>query len=507
MFEPESGYENQYFVNLPSLENIAIFRITMQLRQYEYSVMLRRYRHLKNTPDIFAIDPSVVQESEIKIRKRVKLLPVPECTKEKIYILIAKTFAELRKWFKNMRRDKYFYAVFWPPRNYKTYVFLTRAVWTQLGAINYAETARSIIRCPNLLNTKQKYIMACSYCLVDLILEFAPEVVRKSYLKRIKPCTQFMVYFWTSCLKGKMHRLNNLPKTVQYCRTFCDLSNDVLAFIPDSFDLQLEVSSPRVSAGVRTSARLSNVGNPKHYRTLICYMLTHPVVRRNESAFTYFWRLLPDENRVDFLCIRLDCCENAYLHSLMLDLTKQQQQVIIREYGSVLLSAYLVNQLETKYILDMAYRLRNSMQVVQFGDLIKELGTIIARSQFEEARINSIYIITQIWNFIPQELLLLATEVEWNSFVYCAKQLSLPINIDMVQYLLNGLTTEMALEVLNAPFANYVCGRMLDEQWDSYLYQIIPEEVEWYSIPFPLEKKMTLRFVQIRGVDWTLSES
>lgn len=340
----------------------------------------------------------------------------------------------------------------------QTYVFLKSLTWTENGAINLGQTAKSMIY-SDLLSDEERYKIACRCCITRVIYELAPRIVSDQYLDNVNAYLDPLVFYWSCCILGDMGRLNRWPvifhlhmlmlgqdRRVDRAAIMFNAAvwNVNLVLVPTSSDFQ-EVS-------------LVSKGDTEDYHSLLGFMLGMERIVRAETSFRYFWNQLPAEKRFEKLCSTLESCEfRGYLPSLALELSTEDQRDLLARYGHHVLCSYLDNPLNEMHILRTILSIQNRLSLAHFSYVLKYfLKKILEFCANKLAYEKYVSLLKQFWFHIPQPLRESAIQFTFTEQLSELKRLDVKTHDYLIAVVLENADETVQRAVSNSEYGKYV---------------------------------------------------
>lgn len=435
-------------MNIPSLEDLAAAKLSKQLWKHKIS-----------------------RESdcgEERVLGKIRHLNLPKSLNQKISILIRKQYSDYLRWYTEVNENC---ALFSGGMKFLNPIVLRNITWTDTGTVNCIKTAKRVIGSPLLANN-DRYVIACLYCLADLITVLAAKV---NFQRDgdVNPFFQPLVFFWTCCITNDMNRLNRLPTLMNHTNDGYQLSlspDDIVKLEPD-WQLDLEVRYPPAPG---QNLQLVSHGPVDSFNAMIRYML-QITCKLNEYAFTYFWKQLDSEYRNGVVYDVLVQTEQIrYMQSVVTHLSQQQQREFFRIHGDRMLCYYLQNPLNVDYVLDMVSRFRYTLTVEKLQRIIMGLLENMNMFEMRTAQSTYLHVVKQIWVRIPQSLRIKTFETARDFLVAWSQKFDLHTNAFMLKIMLEEADDEYVERILNSQYGKYICSELKRKNEPRILELLVP---------------------------------
>lgn len=174
-----------------SLKSVACIKVAVQL-----------WMHLDIRQEMLSVDHNTRQKWKYLIktvRERVDQLMLPEQQTHELKGIVRPIGHQLMRWF--MFHKSFFYTASRSATNFFDYL-----IWTPQGIIDKRRTAERLVGMEDLLTLRERYTLACVYCLEDFVstlwIELGDEQVRRERRDKIRGMFALQK-FWSHVSQGR----------------------------------------------------------------------------------------------------------------------------------------------------------------------------------------------------------------------------------------------------------------------------------------------------------------
>lgn len=457
---------------MPSLENLSAVNIAIRIWKNDL-------HYVKN-------DAELKKTSEARLSQMANALDLPENLKSKMNILIKQISLEVDAWFRFHENNNSMSQILTNDVCWDDYRILNNIIWTNAGSINIAATAQSLIS-SSLLTVAEQFNLACNYCLMNTIYELTPKVVSPEYLGEIVPSFHPLPYFWTCVAAGDLYKLNRYPAVTAY-----DSDEDYYGISVEDINFAEIAANWHVNLKLqRTSMLDENVEliiecDTANYTLMIADLLDTYDVYTNESAYMFFWKLLPKERRY---VTYSDCGAKAHPHSLLLHMDEEEQRHFIAHNGRYLLRDCLSKPTEVNYILEMMNYVMDTPSGLDFYGILKEILWHLKYFQLTSAYHSYLYIVEQFIQRVPQSVRLEIMNLKevpegLEDLIRFEEESSVNAHFYVIRLLLNGADERLQQKLFNSEYGKQFCITAINANRFNDLDKMLPSGIDLFDIPF-----------------------
>lgn len=237
------------------------------------------------------------------IKDRVDELMLPELQVQDLKGIIRPIGKQLMKWLM-------FHKTIFHTAERSAADFFSFLCWTPQGTIDKKKTARRLIETPELLNVREKYTLACVYCLEDHIRSLQSSFATERDLRKTREKLRSMFAlkkYWDDVLRDEANEIPERISAHEYAFTEAAKSgNDVaLAYFWKKLENKLSPQNKVIlllQALEEAELKISRVHHPKYvafpleyYDDVVCFLISciisercTDVLKNKFDNLTYF---------------------------------------------------------------------------------------------------------------------------------------------------------------------------------------------------------------------------